>query len=281
LIKVSFFGRKSEAYTGVDMRIRRPVVLGNWKMNLDHQQAASFIMDLVRSHAGQWAASIDAGVLPPFTSIQAVSDEIHKAIVWPFKVGAQNVSSTLNGAYTGDISADMLAALGCTYVLIGHSEQRLYHPDSNPKLPAKTHAVLDNHMIPVVCIGETMEERLRDDGIAAALKQLDAITSTLSYEESGRIIIAYEPIWAIGTGQNADAKTANRAVNDVRGFLRDQFDDGIAKSVRILYGGSVSADNAGELMTAQCVDGFLIGGASLDPYHFSSIMETVGKAATQ
>jgi triosephosphate isomerase len=249
-------------------------------MNINHEQAHTFIRTLVDLGAGQWVEDIDVGILPPFTSLEAVHEEASH-LVWNLAIGAQNVSPTKSGAYTGDISADMLAAIDCSYVLIGHSEQREYHPEDNSKLAEKTKAVIDAGMTPVICVGETIEDRLRDSGPAMAVKQLDEIMRELPASMSGSIIIAYEPLWAIGTGQNADAHTANKAVNELRSYMESQFGHTTAANTRILYGGSVSADNANELMSAKCVDGFLIGGASLDPYHFTSIMEKVGESARE
>lgn len=180
------------------------------------------------------------------------------------KYGAQTVSVTTQGAFTGDVSADMIARLGCSYVIVGHSERRKYHPEDDANIVDQVRAVLAAGMQPILCVGESLEERRKGIELDFAVGQVHDVTRDLSDEEAAKLIIAYEPVWAIGTGMVATPQSAQDAAQAFREHLRATFNEHVAQAVRVLYGGSVSSKNAVELITEPDVDGFLIGGAALD-----------------
>lgn len=260
---------------------RRPLIVGNWKMNLDHREATYFVQKLawLLRDAHFDYEDCDIALLPPFTSIRSVqvlveADRLH------VDYGAQTVSVTAQGAFTGDVSADMLSALGCRYVLVGHSERRRYHSDDDANLVDQVRAVLADGMQPILCVGEGYEERREGIELDYAVGQVEDITRDLSEEDARKMIIAYEPVWAIGTGLVATPQSAQDAAAAIRTHLTRTYSPETAQTVRILYGGSVTAQNATLIMNeARDMDGFLIGGASLNPEEFSSIIRLTHKAA--
>ncbi|NEG95630.1 triose-phosphate isomerase [Bifidobacterium sp. SMB2] len=268
---------------------RRPMVIGNWKMNLDHVQARQWLLEYASSNTAWQHRMEDAdvvvnhveiGVLPSFTSLLAIRDMARDTTLDPeLFFGAQNVSELDAGAYTGDISAQMLAALGCRYVLLGHSEQRRYHPEDDDKIDRKMRVVLDRGMTPIVCIGETKLGREDGIGIDYALNQLVSAVRLLSGEDMSRVIVAYEPVWSIGTGMTPDPSVIESALADIRDFINATFGADVAAKVRILYGGSVNPGNAAEIIRRYGVDGFLVGGASLDPAKFAEICHLAAEAS--
>lgn len=262
------------------MKQRKPVVAGNWKMNFDHLEATYFIQKLswLLRDAHFSAKDAEIVIMPPFTSIRSVQVLV-EAEKMKVRVGAQSVSETSEGAFTGDISAQMLEKLGCTHVIIGHSERRKYHPEDDANLVDKVRAVLASGMEPILCVGESFEERRQGIELSYAVRQVHDVTRDLSDEEASRLLVAYEPIWAIGTGMVATPQSAQDAADAIRTLFREQYSAPVADKVRILYGGSVTSQNATALMEGPDVDGFLVGGASLEAEEFSKIARLTAKSA--
>lgn len=263
------------------MSRRTPLVAGNWKMNLDHVEAASFVQRLswlLHDARYDYDSSAEIAIMPPYTSIRSVQ-VLLQAERMRVKVGAQNVSAISGGAFTGDISARMLQRLGCSYVIVGHSERRKYHPEDDVDLVDKVRAVLAAGMQPILCVGESLSERSQGIELEYAVGQVSDVTRDLSDAEASRLLIAYEPVWAIGGGMSATPKTAQNAAAAIRQHFRDRYGEAVAGVVRILYGGSVNSDNAESLMQGADVDGFLIGGAALKPDEFAKIAGIVTLAA--
>lgn len=276
------------------MASRKPLVLGNWKMNEleigltgGDGSAANDSRSAVDHEAlwvREWAklAPVDAtvGVAPSFTgifeTIQVVKDNGLSARMM---IGAQTAISADYGAYTGDVSPVMLAKMGCSFVILGHSEQRRYHPEDDGKIALKAKAVLRAGLTPVICIGETALGRSEGIGVDYALSQLADAMSLLDCEEADKIVIAYEPVWAIGTGCAPSPEAVESALADVRDYVNAGYGADVATRTSILYGGSVNADNAADLAALHDVDGFLVGGASLSPVEFHKICEQAEAAA--
>ncbi|MFC0265113.1 triose-phosphate isomerase [Alloscardovia macacae] len=253
------------------------MIVGNWKMNLNHREAAQFMQQLAWIlRDGRFDPSAcEIAILPPFTSIHSVQVLV-QADKLSICYGAQTVSVTSQGAFTGDVSADMLSALGCTYVLVGHSERRRYHSDDDANLVDQVRATLAAGMQPILCVGEGYEERREGIELDYAVGQVDDITRDLSEEDARKLIIAYEPVWAIGTGLVATPQSAQDAAHAIRTHLERTYSADLAAQARILYGGSVTSANALTLLTqARDMDGFLIGGASLEAEEFSAIIQQI------
>jgi triosephosphate isomerase len=247
---------------------RRPLVIGNWKMHLDHFEAIAHTQRIAYSLRPQDTGVVDVAVLPPFPDLRSVQTLVD-ADALPLAYGAQDLSPHDSGAYTGDVSGRMLARLGCTYVTVGHSERRTLHGEDDALVAAKTQAALRHGLVPVVCVGETLEVRRSGGHVALVSGQVEAVLSCLPAERWGDLVLAYEPVWAIGTGEVASAQDAA----EMAGAIRGAFGTSPAASViRVLYGGSVKAANAAELLTAPDVDGALVGGASLDAGEFAAIV---------
>lgn len=255
---------------------RKPLVAGNWKMNFNHREATHFIHKfawLLRdSHTDYHLC--DIALMPSFTSIRSVQVFVESNKL-PLLYGAQAVSVTAQGAFTGDVSADMLAALGCSMVIVGHSERRKYHPEDDANIVDQVRAVLAAGMQPILCVGESFEERKQGIELDFAVGQVHDVTRDLDSQQAERLIIAYEPVWAIGTGMVATAQSAQDAAFAIREDLRNTFSDTVADKVRILYGGSVTSENASSLIQENDVDGFLIGGAALDANELAHIVNIV------
>lgn len=252
---------------------RLPILAGNWKMNCDHLEANYLVTSLgaALGDMGYDTAKAEAVVIPPFTDIRTVQTVID-ADNLPIAYGAQDVSTQDNGAYTGDISTAMLTKLGCTYVVVGHSERREYHGETNELVGAKAKKILDSGMIPIMCCGEALEVRKEGTHVEFVLSQIDAMLAGLSAEEVAKSVIAYEPIWAIGTGETATAEDAQEVCGAIRARISELFDAATADSVRIQYGGSVKSSNVKEIMAQPDVDGALVGGASLKADEFAKIV---------
>lgn len=251
---------------------RTPLMAGNWKMNLDHLEANHLVQGLAmelkdRDHD---FAKCEVLVIPPFTDIRTVQT-IVEADALGIKYGAQDVSIHDNGAYTGEISTAMLDKLGVTYVVMGHSERREYHNESDELVGAKARKVLDAGMTPILCCGEALEVRKAGTHVEFVLGQIRAALAGWSAEDVTKIVIAYEPIWAIGTGETATAADAQEVCGAIRQALRDDFGDATAEATRVLYGGSANPGNIKELMAQVDIDGALIGGASLKADSFSAM----------
>ena len=250
---------------------RKPLMAGNWKMNLNHLEAIALVQKLAFTLTPEDYEAVEVAVLPPFTdlrSVQTLVDGDRLDIVY----GGQDISTHERGAYTGEIAGFMLAKLGCTYVLAGHSERRQYHAETDETVAAKVTAAYAVDVTPILCVGEPLEIRREGIHVAHCLSQLDAVLAGLSPERAKTLVIAYEPVWAIGTGEVATPADAQEVCAAIRGRLAERYDKEVADAVRILYGGSVKADNIAGIMAERDVDGALVGGASLDADDFAAIV---------
>jgi triosephosphate isomerase (TIM) len=249
---------------------RKPLVAGNWKMNCNHLEAIALVQKLAFTLSDRDFQAAEVVVLPPFTALRSVQTLVIGDRL-QIGYGAQDVSQHANGAYTGDISASMLAKLGCGYVLAGHSERRQYHGEDDALVNAKIKALLGAEIVPVLCVGESLQVRQAGDYVPYVLAQVDAGLAGLRAAQVDGIVIAYEPVWAIGTGQVATAEDAQEVCAAVRDRISEGHGGETAASVRILYGGSVNADNIAPIMEQHDIDGALVGGASLDAGEFARI----------
>jgi triosephosphate isomerase len=250
---------------------RTPLLAGNWKMNLNHFEAIAHLEKLAYILREEDFARAEVVVLPPFVdlrSVQTVIDGEHLQI----RYGAQDVSPHESGPYTGDISAGMLAKLGCTYVLVGHSERRAQHGETDADVAAKARAALAAEITPIICVGEGLEVRQAGAHLAHCLAQLEAAVTGLPAAQVARLVIAYEPVWAIGTGEVATPEDAQEVCAALRRALAGLAGGEAARSARILYGGSVNGQNIDGIMAMRDIDGALVGGASLDAGEFVRIV---------
>ncbi|MFT4125136.1 MAG: triose-phosphate isomerase [Gordonia sp. (in: high G+C Gram-positive bacteria)] len=249
---------------------RKPLIAGNWKCNLNHQEAIALVQKIAYSLPEKYFDKVDVTVIPPFTDIRSVQTVIDgdKLLL---TYGAQDLSAHDSGAYTGEISGAFLAKLGCTYVVVGHSERRTMHGETDEIVLAKTKAALRHGLTPIVCIGEGLDVREAGEHVAYNVTQLTGSLAGLSAEEIGKVVIAYEPVWAIGTGRVASAADAQEVCAAVRATLAEIADAATAASVRVLYGGSVSSKNVGDIVGQTDVDGALVGGASLKSDEFATL----------
>jgi len=250
---------------------RRPLMAGNWKMNLNHLEAIALVQKLAFSLNEQQLTAVETVVLPPFTDLRSVQTLVDgdKLLIG---YGAQDLSPHKGGAYTGDISGAMLAKLGCSYVVVGHSERRQYHHEDDALVNAKVAAALANEITPILCVGEGIEVREAGGHVAHCRDQLDAALDGLKPDQVRKVVIAYEPVWAIGTGKTATPDDAQEVCGAVRARLEERFDPETAAETRILYGGSVKAANVAAIMAQPDVDGALVGGASIDADEFVQIV---------
>ena len=250
---------------------RRPLISGNWKMNLNHFEAIQTVQKLAYLVTKDDVAKVDVSIHPPFTDLRSVQTVID-ADKLPFALGAQHCHFDDKGAFTGEISPVFLAKLGVQYVICGHSERRELFGETDEMVAAKATAILKHGMTPIVCVGETLAEREAGDTETKVLGQVRAALAGRKAEQVGSLVIAYEPIWAIGTGRNATADDAQQVCAAIRGVVAEVFGQAAAQRVRIQYGGSVKAGTIAELMAGPDVDGALVGGASLDPDEFARIV---------
>ncbi|MDL4777183.1 MULTISPECIES: triose-phosphate isomerase [Thermomonosporaceae] len=249
---------------------RKPLMAGNWKMNNNHLEAIALVQKMAFALKEADYDAVDAVVLPPFTAIRSVQTLID-ADRLAIGYGAQDVSQHASGAYTGEISAAMLAKLGCSYVTVGHSERRQYHAEDDATVNAKARAALGADITPILCVGEGLEVRKAGGQVAHCLAQIDGGLEKITAAQARRTVIAYEPVWAIGTGEVATPQDAQEVCAAIRTRLAELYDGGVADEVRILYGGSVKGGNIAGIMAQADVDGTLVGGASLDPGEFVKI----------
>jgi triosephosphate isomerase (TIM) len=249
---------------------RIPLMAGNWKMNLNHLEAIALVQKLAFSLTERELTDVEVAVLPPFVDIRSVQTMVDGDRLL-IAYGAQDVSAHRAGAYTGEISAGMLAKLGCRYVVVGHSERRTYHGEDNALVNAKARAALGTGVAPILCVGEALPVRERGEHVRHTLGQLDGCLAGLKPEQVETTVIAYEPIWAIGTGHNATPEDAQEVIGAIRGWLTDRYGGGSADRIRLLYGGSVKASNIVGIMAQPDIDGALVGGASVDPDEFVRI----------
>ena len=252
---------------------RTPLMAGNWKMNLDHIEATHLVqkLDWSLQDAKHDYGSVEVAVCPPFTDIRTVQSLVDGDKM-SIKYGAQDLSVHDSGAYTGEISGAFLAKLGCTYVIVGHSERREYHDESDAVVADKLIAAYRYGLTPIFCCGEGLEVRKAGNQVAHVLDQVRAGLSQLTPEQVRSVVIAYEPIWAIGTGRTATSEQANETIAVIRDAVKKLYGDAVAQTVRIQYGGSMNPKNAAELMGMPNIDGGLIGGASLKALDFSQVV---------
>ena len=251
---------------------RRPLIAGNWKMNMDHVQGSTLLQHLAEtlSEAKHDYSRVEVAVFPPFTTLSAVQTLIQDDGLGVV-AGGQDLSQYDSGAYTGDISGQFLAKLGCKYVLVGHSERRTIHNETDQSLNAKVHAAYRHSLTPVLCVGEGLDIRQARTHVQHTLAQLRAGVEGLTHGQAAELVVAYEPVWAIGTGEVAGPEDAQEMCAAIRAELAKLFDADAAAQTRLLYGGSVKAGNAAAILNETDVDGVLVGGASLDAAEFANI----------
>jgi len=253
------------------MAARKPLMAGNWKMNLTHLEAIALVQKLAFTLTDADYDAVDVAVIPPFTSIRSVQTMVDGDRL-RLLYGAQDVSPLDNGAHTGDVSVPMLAALGCDVVVVGHSERRADHHETDELVSAKVKAACGGGIAPIVCVGESLEIRRQGDHVEHTTRQLTASLPDLTAKQAGTVVVAYEPVWAIGTGEVATPDDAQEVCAALRTALADRYGGGVADAARILYGGSVKPDNIAGVMAEPDVDGALVGGASLAAPDFARIV---------
>ena len=252
--------------------MRKPLIAGNWKMNLNHLEAIAVTQKLSYSLEEKDFDAVDVAIFPPFTDIRSVQTLIDGDRL-RLTYGAQDLSPMSSGAFTGDISGGMLGKLGCTYVLIGHSERRSVHGEGSALVALKAKAAIANELIPLICIGEDLTIRESGKHVEFVVAQLADSLAGLHKPDLKKVVFAYEPVWAIGTGKTATPADAQEVCAAIRQALRSLGSDEIAEAAKILYGGSVKSTNISEIMRESDVDGVLVGGASLDPEEFARIVK--------
>ncbi|MCH5350638.1 MAG: triose-phosphate isomerase [Clostridiales bacterium] len=248
--------------------MRKPIIAGNWKMNKTASECAEFVSSLAPQVK---SATCDVVLCVPFTDIATMSELCKKTNI---KVGAQNVAWADNGAFTGEISAAMLKEAGAEYVIIGHSERRQYFGETDKSVNMRLVQALKNGLKPIVCVGETLDEREGGKTELVNKTQVEGAFSGISAEAAAKVVIAYEPVWAIGTGRTATDEQANETIGYIRSVVKSLYGAKIADGMRIQYGGSMNAKNVAGLMAQNEIDGGLIGGASLKPDDFAIIVNT-------
>jgi triosephosphate isomerase len=254
------------------MPTRKPLISGNWKMNLTHLEAIQVVQKLSYQLTTDDYDAVDVSVHPPFTGLRTVQLLLDTDRI-PMALGAQNVHWEEKGAYTGEVSPTMLAKLNCSYVIVGHSERREIFGETDEVVRKKMEAVVAHGMTPILCCGETLEEREAGTTEAKVTGQIEAALKGRPAAEVAAMVVAYEPIWAIGTGRTATPADAQATCGLIRTTVRSLFGDDVADALRIQYGGSVKASNNAELMAQPDIDGALVGGASLDPDEFARIVQ--------
>lgn len=251
---------------------RTPLMAGNWKMNLDHLQGTHLVqkLDWTLRDAKHDFGAVEVVVVPPFTDLRSVQTLVEGDRL-ALRYGAQDVSPHDSGAYTGDISAAFLAKLGCAYVVVGHSERRDGHGETDEVVASKAVAAYRHGLVPIVCVGEGLEVRQAGEHVAHVLAQVEGSLTGVTAEQAATLVIAYEPVWAIGTGEVATPEDAQEVCAAIRGKLAELYSADTSAAVRILYGGSVKSGNVASIMAGADVDGALVGGASLQAEEFASI----------
>jgi triosephosphate isomerase len=250
---------------------RTPLMAGNWKMNLNHLEAIALVQKLAFSFTDKDYDAVEVAVLPPFTDIRSVQTMVDGDRL-RLRYGAQDLSPHDSGAHTGDISGAMLAKLGCTYVTVGHSERREHHGESDEVVAAKLKAAYRHGLTPILCVGESLEVRQAGGQVEHTTTQLRAALDGVAAAQARSVVVAYEPIWAIGTGEVATPEDAQEVCGELRSTLAELYSGDLADGARILYGGSVKPDNIADIMAKADVDGALVGGASLEPKDFVRIV---------
>lgn len=245
--------------------MRKSIIAGNWKMFKTVPEAIAFI-----SEVKDKVESVENVICAPFTILPTLVTAVRGSSI---KIGAQNLHFEDFGAFTGEISGAMLQDIGVHYVIIGHSERRAYFAETDEMVNKKMHAAFRHRLLPIVCVGESLTERESGNTNEVCKRQTEAAFQGLSAEQAATAVIAYEPIWAIGTGKSSTAKDANEVIGYIRSLLRGLYNDKVAQAVRIQYGGSVKPENIREYMTESEIDGALVGGASLQPASYLSLVE--------
>ena len=243
---------------------------GNWKMNLNHLEAIALVQKLAFSLTPKDHDAVECVVIPPFVDLRSVQTLVDGDKL-RIRYGAQDLSPHDGGAYTGDISGPMLAKLGCSYVLVGHSERRQHHGEDDEVVAAKVAAAYKHGLTPILCVGETLGVRQLNGQVDHTVGQVKAALQGLPEESARSLVVAYEPVWAIGTGEVATPDDAQEICGEVRRTLRELYSAELADGVRVLYGGSVKSSNVADLMVQPDVDGALVGGASLDAEEFATL----------
>ncbi|MEY9873520.1 triosephosphate isomerase [Streptacidiphilus sp. MAP12-33] len=251
--------------------VRKPLMAGNWKMNLNHLEAIAHTQKLAFALTDKDYDAVEVAALAPFTDLRSVQTLVDGDKL-KIKYGSQDISAHDSGAYTGEISGPMLAKLKCTYAAIGHSERREYHGENEEIVNAKVKAAFRNGIVPILCVGEGLDIRKAGNQVAYTLAQLDGALADVPAEQVATIVVAYEPVWAIGTGEVATPEDAQEVCGAIRVRLAELYNQDVADAVRVLYGGSVKAGNVGAIMAQPDVDGALVGGASLDTDEFVKIV---------
>ncbi|MEC0090438.1 triose-phosphate isomerase [Paenibacillus macquariensis subsp. defensor] len=247
--------------------MRTPIIAGNWKMFKTVPEAKSFIEE-IKGKAE--VAGVESVICAPFTNLPALVEAVKGTAI---KIGAQNLHFEDDGAYTGEISGIMLKDLGVDYVIIGHSERRAYFAESDEIVNKKAHAAFKHGITPIICVGEKLEEREADQTKAVCKVQTEGALKGLTAEQVAQTVIAYEPIWAIGTGKSSTAQDANEVISYIRELVKGLYGESVSDAVRIQYGGSVKPENVVEYMGQSDIDGALVGGASLQPTSFVQLVE--------
>lgn len=247
---------------------RKPIIAGNWKLNKTIKEAIELVTLLKRNIRD--AASVDVVVCPPFTALSDLSEILMDTDI---RLGAQDLYWEEKGAFTGEVSGSLVKDAGASYVIIGHSERRQFFHETDATVNRKTKAALKIALIPIVCVGETLAEREKNQTLTVLETQLKGAFADLTVQDMASVIVAYEPVWAIGTGKVATPAQAQQAHAFIRKWIKNRFDQDVAAKIRIQYGGSVKADNIAELMREEDIDGALVGGASLDAQSFSDIIK--------
>ena len=255
--------------------MRKPIIAGNWKMNLNHLEAIALVQKLHYNLRPQDYDAADVVVCPPFTSLRSVQTLIEGDRI-PIALGAQNCYPEDKGAFTGEISPPMLARLKCNYVIVGHSERRQYFAETDEFVNRKAKAVIAHGMTPIVCVGETLDQREAGTTEDVVRTQVRGSLAAIPADVVAGLVVAYEPVWAIGTGRTASPADASAVISVIRAMVHEMSGGPAAESVRIQYGGSVNAGNIAAIMAEDGVDGALVGGASLDPEDFALIVRFKG-----
>ena len=254
------------------MTDRRPIIAGNWKMHKTHLEAIEAVQKLGYLVDRADAEAVEVVVCPPFTALRSVQTLIQSDRL-PFRMGAQDTRWEEKGALTGEVAPGMLKALDCAYVIVGHSERREHLGETDEAVARKVRAVFDHGMTPILCVGETLDEREAGRTTDKVVGQIRDGLAKVGPEEASRLVIAYEPIWAIGTGRACDPSDAGEMIRAIRDTIETMYSTDAAETLRVQYGGSVKAGNIREFMAHPEVDGALVGGASLDPEEFALIVK--------
>jgi triosephosphate isomerase len=250
--------------------MRKPFIAGNWKMNMDSKSAVALASGLAGELKG--VDTVDVAVAPPFVYLQGVANALSASNI---ALGSQNVYFEEKGAFTGETSCQMLKDVCCTYAIIGHSERRHVMGETDELINKKVHAVISGGLLPILCVGELLDEREAEKTTAVVTEQIKKGLDGIDAEKVLAVTIAYEPVWAIGTGKTASSDQAQEVHAMIRGLLSDMYDESVAQQIRIQYGGSAKPSNTAELMACPDVDGLLVGGASLKVEDFSAMIKTV------